>query len=109
MTIEVRLPELGASITHAKLSTWLKQAGDRVTKGELIAEVETDKTSVEIEAPGDGVLTAIEVAAGTDGVAVNDLLALISAAGAAEAPAIAAVPIPRSTARPPTTAAAGAR
>jgi pyruvate dehydrogenase E2 component (dihydrolipoamide acetyltransferase) len=82
MSIEVRLPELGGSITHAKLSTWLKHAGDAVTRGEPIAEVETDKTSVEIEAPGDGVLVAIEVPAGTDKVAVNDLLAIISAEGA---------------------------
>lgn len=91
MSIEVRLPELGDSITHAKLSTWLKQAGDRVARGEPIAEVETDKTSVEIAAPGDGVLAVIQVAAGTDGVAVNDLLALITADGIANAPATGVV------------------
>lgn len=82
MSIEVRLPELGGSITHAKLSTWLKQAGEKVSRGEPIAEVETDKTSVEIEAPDDGVLVDIQVPAGTDKVAVNELLALISTDGA---------------------------
>lgn len=104
MSIEVRLPELGGAITHAKLSTWLKQAGDRVAKGEPIAEVETDKTSVEIAAPGDGVLAVIQVAAGTDGVAVNDLLALISTDGMATAPATAVVP-PARAASPPAAAA----
>lgn len=94
MSIEVRLPDLGGSITHAKLSTWLKREGETVSRGEPIAEVETDKTSVEIEAPGDGVLGDIQVPAGTDHVAVNDLLAIISADGwtAAPAPAAAAAP-----------------
>jgi pyruvate dehydrogenase E2 component (dihydrolipoamide acetyltransferase) len=104
MAIEVRLPELGGSITHAKLSTWLKQAGDLVTQGEAIAEVETDKTSIEIEAPGNGVLSAIEVAAGTDHVAINDLLAIISAA---RVPAIAGVSVaPEPVATAPAVSAA---
>ncbi|MEQ1908635.1 MAG: dihydrolipoamide acetyltransferase family protein [Vicinamibacterales bacterium] len=77
MSIEVRLPQLGESITHARLSVWLKQEGERVNRGEIIAEVETDKTSVEIEAPADGVLATIEIAAGTERVPVNAVLALL--------------------------------
>lgn len=81
------MPELGGSVTQAKLSAWLKQEGDRVSRGQPIAEVETDKTNVEVEAPDDGVLARIHVSAGTDGVAVNDLLAVILAEGSvADAP-----------------------
>jgi pyruvate dehydrogenase E2 component (dihydrolipoamide acetyltransferase) len=91
MPIEVRLPDLGDAITHARLTTWLKQAGDRIDAGEAIAEVETDKTNVEIEAPGSGTLLHIHVAEGTDDVAVNTLLAVIGEAQAVEAaPAVAA-------------------
>ena len=82
MPLEVRLPELGGSVTHAKLSVWLKREGDRVSAGEPIAEVETDKTSVEIEAPGDGVLAKIHVSEGADQVPIHALLALIAVDGA---------------------------
>ena len=81
MSIEVRLPELGGSVSNAKLSVWLKNVGDAVKRGEPVAEVETDKTSVEIEAPGDGVLERIVVAAGHENVAIGDLLAVIDATG----------------------------
>lgn len=85
MSIEVRLPELGGSVSNAKLSIWLKNVGDPVKRGEPVAEVETDKTSVEIEAPGDGVLERIVVAAGRENVAIGDLLAVIDAGGRADA------------------------
>ena len=75
--IEVRMAELADSMTSATLTAWLKQPGDRVTAGEPIAEVETDKTTVEIEAPADGVLADIRVAAGTGDVAVGALLAVV--------------------------------
>ncbi len=77
MSIEVRLPQLGESTTHARLSLWLKREGERVHRGDIIAEVETDKTSVEIEAPADGVLATIHVAAGTDRVPVHAVLAVL--------------------------------
>ena len=85
MSIEVRLPQLGESITHARLTVWLKREGERVSRGDILAEVETDKTSVEIEAPADGVLATIEVAAGTDRVPVNAVLALLEDGTAAVA------------------------
>lgn len=84
MAIEVRLPELGGSVSNAKLSVWLKKVGDPVKRGEPVAEVETDKTSVEIEAPDDGVLQQIVVAAGHENVAVGDLLAVIEGGSARE-------------------------
>ena len=79
--IEVRMSELADSMTSATLTAWLKHAGDRVTAGEPIAEVETDKTTVEIEAPADGVLVDIRVAAGTRDVAVGALLAVVREEG----------------------------
>ena len=85
MSIEVRLPELGGSVANAKLSVWLKKVGDPVKRGEPVAEVETDKTSVEIEAPDDGVLERIVIAAGHENVAVGELLAVIEARGKAVA------------------------
>ena len=74
--VEVRLPELADSMASATLTAWLKKPGDPVTAGEPIAEVETDKTTVELEAPADGVLADIRVAAGTEAVAVGTVLAL---------------------------------
>jgi pyruvate dehydrogenase E2 component (dihydrolipoamide acetyltransferase) len=81
MSIEIRLPELGGSVTHARLSVWLKREGERVRRGEPIAEVETDKTSVEIQAPGDGILARVRVAAGTEDLSVDELLAFVDPAG----------------------------
>ena len=75
--VEVRLPELADGMTSAMLTAWLKNPGDPVTAGEPIAEVETDKTTVELEAPADGVLDDIRVAAGAEAVAVGTVLALV--------------------------------
>ena len=84
--IEVRMPELADSMTSATLAAWLKQPGEAVTAGEPIAEVETDKTTVELEAPADGMLADVRVAAGTKDVAVGALLAVVREnAGAREA------------------------
>jgi pyruvate dehydrogenase E2 component (dihydrolipoamide acetyltransferase) len=83
MPTEVRLPELGGEVTSAKLVSWLKQEGDAVTAGDIIAEVETDKTNVELEAPGSGVLEKIHVPVGQS-AAVGDLLAVIGEPAAAE-------------------------
>lgn len=87
MATEFRLPQLTESMATVKLSTWLKREGDTVKKGEPIAEVETDKTSVELEAPEDGVLVKIHVAAGSDKLAAGTVIATIGAAGASAPPA----------------------
>lgn len=93
--VEVRLPELADAMASATLTAWLKQPGDPVTAGEPIAEVETDKTTVELEAPADGVLADVRVAAGAESVAVGTVLALVRTrapgdSGAPEAPATTA-------------------
>ena len=75
--VEVLMPEVAASMTSATLAVWLKQPGESVKAGEPIAEVETDKTTVELEAPADGILDQIRVDAGTEGVEIGTLLGLI--------------------------------
>ena len=89
--VEVRLPELADAMSSATLTAWLKEPGDAVTAGEPIAEVETDKTTVELEAPADGVLADVRVAAGAESVAVGAVLAVVRTRapddpGAPEAP-----------------------
>ena len=94
--IEVRMAELADSMTSATLTAWLKHPGDRVTAGEPIAEVETDKTTVEIEAPADGVLADVRVAAGTRDIAVGALLAVVreeAQAGESEPTGPSALPL----------------
>ena len=89
---EILMPEVAASMTSATLAAWLKQPGDRVTAGEPIAEVETDKTTVELESPADGILDDIRVDAGTEGVEVGTLLGMIRPAAADEGVAAPSAP-----------------
>jgi pyruvate dehydrogenase E2 component (dihydrolipoamide acetyltransferase) len=96
------LPQIADAMTTAKLAVWIKKEGDRVNAGEPVVEVETDKTTVEIEAPSSGVLGRIRVPAGTEGVTVGTVLATIeeeASAGqprptAATAPAPPTAPAP---------------
>lgn len=74
----VRLPDLGTGVPKAKLIAWLKREGEAVAIGDPIAEVETDKTTVEIPSPASGVLARIAVPAGTEDVALDALLAYIA-------------------------------
>jgi pyruvate dehydrogenase E2 component (dihydrolipoamide acetyltransferase) len=78
MPFELRVPDLGETISSGRLTAWLKSEGDYVRAGQGIVEVETDKTSVEIPAPVSGVLQAILVAANGDEVAVGSILGLIA-------------------------------
>ncbi|WP_420585177.1 2-oxoglutarate dehydrogenase complex dihydrolipoyllysine-residue succinyltransferase [Ruegeria sp.] len=90
MTIEVRVPTLGESVTEATVATWFKKPGDAVAVDEMLCELETDKVTVEVPAPAAGVMGEI-VAAEGETVGVNALLATIVAGeGAAPAPAAAA-------------------
>ena len=100
-TTEIRLPRLADSVTTVKFGAWLKQEGDRVAAGEPIAEVETDKTTVELEAPAAGVLCDLRVVPGVDGLEVGAVLGRIDpAAGGPERAAPAgAVSVGASTAR----------
>ena len=92
----ILMPALSPTMTEGKLARWLKKAGDKVKSGEVIAEIETDKATMEVEAVDEGVLTAILVPEGTENVAVNTAIAeLDGGAGnvkAAPAP-VAAAPV----------------
>src|SRR5436305_14402172 len=74
------MPMLGMAQETGKVLRWLKQDGDAVTKGEPLLEVETDKVTVEIEAPADGTLAAVRVPEGTE-VPVGEVIALVLAEG----------------------------
>ncbi|MSO55034.1 MAG: pyruvate dehydrogenase complex E1 component subunit beta [Rhodospirillales bacterium] len=77
MPIPVLMPALSPTMTEGKLANWLKKEGDRVRSGDALAEIETDKATMEVEAVDAGVLSKILVPSGTDGVAVNTPIALI--------------------------------
>ncbi len=84
MTAEIKVPAMGESVASATVSRWLKQPGEAVAADEAVVELETDKVSVEVNAPEAGTLGAHAVAEG-DEVEIGALLALLQAAGAAPA------------------------
>jgi len=87
MTTEIRVPTLGESVTEATVATWFKKPGDSVAVDEMLCELETDKVTVEVPSPANGVIGEI-VAAEGETVGVNALLATVSEGeGAATAPA----------------------
>lgn len=75
MPIDILMPALSPTMTEGKLSRWLKNAGDEIKAGQVIAEIETDKATMEVEAVDEGVLQEILIAAGTEGVKVNTPIA----------------------------------
>ena len=90
MGTHILMPALSPTMTEGKLSRWLKSVGDNVRSGDVIAEIETDKATMEVEAVDEGTLSHILVAEGTDGVAVNTPIAMLDGAeGASAAPAAA--------------------
>jgi pyruvate dehydrogenase E2 component (dihydrolipoamide acetyltransferase) len=76
MRTEVRMPSLGYDMESGKLTSWLKQVGDSVDRGEVIAEIETDKTTIEMESLAAGTLVEIVAEAGSD-VAVGEVVAYL--------------------------------
>lgn len=77
MPIEVLMPALSPTMTEGNLAKWCKKEGDTVSAGDVIAEIETDKATMEVEAVDEGVLGKIVVAEGTEAVAVNKVIALL--------------------------------
>ncbi len=95
MGVEILMPALSPTMTEGKLARWLKREGDAIRSGDVIAEIETDKATMEVEAVDEGKLTRILVAEGTENVAVNSVIAeLDGGAGAKPAPAPAPVAAP---------------
>jgi len=92
MGIELKMPALSPTMEQGTLAKWLKQEGDKIEPGDIIAEIETDKATMEFEAIDEGVLEKILVPAGTEDVAVGAVIALIAGEGEAATPAAAASP-----------------
>ena len=86
MAVNVIMPAMGATQETGRLVRWFKQEGDSVSKGEMLMEVETDKSVVEVEAPASGVLSHV-TAAPDEEVPVGQTIALIIEAGEQTAPA----------------------
>ncbi|MBI3276024.1 MAG: pyruvate dehydrogenase complex E1 component subunit beta [Methylocystis sp.] len=91
MTVNVLMPALSPTMEQGKLAKWLKSEGDHVKAGDVIAEIETDKATMEVEAADEGVLARILTPAGTENIAVNTPIAVIAGEGeeasSAEVPA----------------------
>src|SRR3954465_1408849 len=81
MPIQVLMPALSPTMEKGNLSKWLKQEGDKVKSGDVIAEIETDKATMEVEAVDEGTLGKILVPEGTNDVAVNTPIATILSGG----------------------------
>jgi pyruvate dehydrogenase E2 component (dihydrolipoamide acetyltransferase) len=112
MPINILMPALSPTMEKGNLAKWLKKEGDKVKSGDVIAEIETDKATMEVEAVDEGTIAKILVPEGTQDVPVNDIIAImagdgedVKAAGAGAAPAPKAAAAP---AAPPAPAAAPA-
>ncbi len=77
MPIEILMPALSPTMTEGNLAKWTVKEGDKIKSGQVIAEIETDKATMEVEAVDEGVVGKIMVQAGTEGVKVNELIALL--------------------------------
>ena len=93
MAIELKMPALSPTMEQGNLARWLKAEGDVISSGDILAEIETDKATMEFEAVDEGVLTKIMVPAGSEDVAVGTVIALIAGEGEdTAAPAAKAAP-----------------
>jgi pyruvate dehydrogenase E2 component (dihydrolipoamide acetyltransferase) len=96
MPVNILMPALSPTMEKGNLAKWLKKEGDAIKSGDIIAEIETDKATMEVEAVDEGILAKILVPDGTADVAVNEIIGVIAAEGedvkAASAPAKAEAP-----------------
>ncbi|MEQ1955548.1 pyruvate dehydrogenase complex dihydrolipoamide acetyltransferase [Mesorhizobium sp. CN2-181] len=81
MPINITMPALSPTMEEGNLSKWLVKEGDKVSPGDVIAEIETDKATMEVEAVDEGTVAKLVVAAGTEGVKVNALIAVLAGEG----------------------------
>src|SRR5271167_2225119 len=115
MPINILMPALSPTMEKGNLAKWLKKEGDAVKAGDVIAEIETDKATMEVEAVDEGVLAKIVVPEGTADVPVNDVIAVLAgegedpksaAAAAGKAKGAVAAPSPAPTTLAPAAAEA---
>jgi pyruvate dehydrogenase E2 component (dihydrolipoyllysine-residue acetyltransferase) len=108
MPINILMPALSPTMEKGNLAKWLKKEGDKVKSGDVIAEIETDKATMEVEAVDDGTIAKIVIPEGTQDVAVNDVIAVLAGDGedvkAASAGAASAPPKPAPVAETPAAA-----
>ena len=113
MATEILMPALSPTMEEGTLAKWLVKEGDTVSSGDIMAEIETDKATMEFEAVDEGIVGKIVVAEGTEGVKVNDVIAILVEEGEAvpeadAAPAPAAAPAAAAPQAAPAVAAAPA-
>ena len=92
MPIEIKMPALSPTMEEGTLAKWLVKVGDKVSSGDIMAEIETDKATMEFEAVDEGVIASIAVAEGTEGVKVGTVIATLAGEDEAASPAPAAKP-----------------
>src|SRR6476619_4837075 len=109
MPINILMPALSPTMEKGNLAKWLKKEGDKVKSGDVIAEIETDKATMEVEAVDEGTIAKILVPEGTQDVPVNDVIAVMAGdgedvkaagAGAAAAPAPKPAEAPKEAPKP---------
>src|SRR3979409_2079120 len=114
MPINILMPALAPTMEKGNLAKWLKKEGDKVKSGDVIAEIETDKATMEVEAVDEGTIAKIVVPEGTQDVAVNDVIAVLAGegedvkaagAGAGAKPAASSAAPPKPAAAPAPAAA----
>ncbi len=106
MAVDIKMPALSPTMTEGRLSRWLVKTGDEVKSGDVIAEIETDKATMEVEAVDEGVVGEITVAEGSEGVAVGAVIARLLEGGETDLPASAEQNLDRPAAEPAPTGAA---
>src|SRR5205814_9613978 len=110
MPTNILMPARSPTMEKGNLAKWLKKEGDQVKSGDVIAQIETDKATMEVEAVDEGTLAKIVVPEGTEDVAVNSVIAVLAGEGedvkAAASGAGAAASAPKPDARPTAAAAA---
>src|SRR5260221_5651046 len=105
MAIQIMMPALSPTMTEGKLAKWLKKEGEQITSGDVLAEIETDKATMEVEAVDEGVLQKILIQEGTENVAVNTPIAVLADGGDGKATngnGASAAPTPAPAAQPQT-------
>ena len=104
MPTPIKMPALSPTMEEGTLAKWLVKVGDTVNAGDIMAEIETDKATMEFEAVDEGVITSIEVQEGSEGVKVGTVIAMLAGEGedtsAAPAPATKAEPVPAPASTP---------
>src|SRR6516162_6613641 len=101
MATEVLMPALSPTMTEGKIARWLKTEGEPVRAGDVLAEIETDKATMEVEAIDEGVLARIVIPEGTEHVAVNTPRAVIAGNGEDAGTVKKAPPAPKTPQEPP--------